>query len=353
MKMVVLHLCVERRRHVIDLGFYKDGIRAALPAVGLGSQFWEDPSQAISHVDSKSPERRNLQPDAIPAPTSPPIVGSTDSQDVSFDGARRPSAHLSPSTRQQDSHDLICADDHQGKLPESFVDHARASRATRFAPHLAISIRLYAFPFGICGLSDLHFRWVDRSTQISLASLIQLSSRKHSVGMSCPAALASSHADQKAAVSVLGTYSDEIYSTVARLNARGQPVQQSAKWWTPQEATRRLRAPESGARDNTLWGSTYISNGSERVARRIELIKSKKPRAGVKLKRGDVKTTLATFTVIHGCPLSNASLLFIGAHLNRVRLHCQVMHCLASYESSTFWYMGYRISVIYTIPSRT
>ncbi|KAF4035730.1 hypothetical protein GN244_ATG12219 [Phytophthora infestans] len=36
------------------------------------------------------------------------------------------------------------------------------------------------------------------------------------------------------------------------------------------------------------------------AARRIELIKSKKPRAGVKLKRGDVKTTLATFTVIHG-----------------------------------------------------
>ncbi|KAF4140927.1 hypothetical protein GN958_ATG09775 [Phytophthora infestans] len=392
MKMVVLHLCVERRRHVIDLGFYKDGIRAALPAVGLGSQFWEDPSQAISHVDSKSPERRNLQPDAIPAPTSPPIVGSTDSQDVSFDGAAEVAeAALTDRSRfvnsMDDSHDLICADDHQGKLPESFVDHARASRATRFAPHLAISIRLYAFPFGICGLSDLHFRWVDRSTQISLASLIQLSSRKHSVGISCPAALASSHADQKAAVSVLGTYSDEIYSTVARLNARGQPVQQSAKWWTPQEATRRLRAPESGARDNTLWGSTYISNGSERVgggvdkdnykralemesaplrsirdeqgngtylvldddvvdawpglhissfgcydiymtyhsgpsvsdasnpddppqltydpvgalaARRIELIKSKKPRAGVKLKRGDVKTTLATFTVIHG-----------------------------------------------------
>ncbi|KAF4035731.1 hypothetical protein GN244_ATG12220 [Phytophthora infestans] len=292
-KLVQQHYHVITRYYMLQQGKHPavpDGIRAALPAVGLGSQFWEDPSQAISHVDSKSPERRNLQPDAIPAPTSPPIVGSTDSQDVSFDGAAEvaeaaltdrtlagsawwdrkpngPDTQVSLTywrgTRHRPGQTVSTpfALDTAAGFPRPHL----CRRSPRFAPHLAISIRLYAFPFGICGLSDLHFRWVDRSTQISLASLIQLSSRKHSVGMSCPAALASSHADQKAAVSVLGTYSDEIYSTVARLNARGQPVQQSAKWWTPQEATRRLRAPESGARDNTLWGSTYISNGSERV----------------------------------------------------------------------------------------
>ncbi|KAE9279588.1 hypothetical protein PR003_g28195, partial [Phytophthora rubi] len=122
-----------------------------------------------------------------------------------------------PSARQQDVHALTCADDHRGKSPGSFVDYARASLATKFIPLPAILSRLYDFLFGVCGLSVLHFRRFDLSAQLDYANTSQLNARNFSAGVDLPPLPREpSHGDLKAALGVLGTYSEEFFDPNTR-----------------------------------------------------------------------------------------------------------------------------------------
>jgi hypothetical protein len=128
------------------------------------------------------------------------------------DGSTRSDRHHSfrPSARQQDIHALTCAEDHRGKSPGAFVNHARTSHAIRFVPNPAILSRLYDLLFGVCGLSVLHFQRFDLATQLDYANTSQLNAWNFSVGVELPPVPRDpSHSDLKAALGVLGTYSDE------------------------------------------------------------------------------------------------------------------------------------------------
>uniref|UniRef100_H3GN24 Uncharacterized protein n=1 Tax=Phytophthora ramorum TaxID=164328 RepID=H3GN24_PHYRM len=122
-----------------------------------------------------------------------------------------------PSVRQQEVHDLICADDHRGKPPAVFVEYSRSSRSTKFIPHPAILSRLFDFSFGVCGLSVLHFRRFDLSAQLDYAGSTQLSARNFSVKVELPTVPAeASYADLTSALGILGVYCDEFLDSRTR-----------------------------------------------------------------------------------------------------------------------------------------
>ncbi|KAE9156363.1 hypothetical protein PF005_g33241, partial [Phytophthora fragariae] len=92
-----------------------------------------------------------------------------------------------------------------------------ASLATKFIPLPAILSRLYDFLFGVCGLSVLHFRRFDLSAQLDYANTSQLNARNFSAGVDLPPLPREpSHGDLKAALGVLGTYSEEFFDPNTR-----------------------------------------------------------------------------------------------------------------------------------------
>ncbi|OWZ14060.1 hypothetical protein PHMEG_00012521 [Phytophthora megakarya] len=71
-----------------------------------------------------------------------------------------------PSRSQEDVHNAITAPTYIGKDEDTFLNHVRISKATKFLAHPAVTPRLDDIEFGPCGLLMLHFTRLDIDDQI-------------------------------------------------------------------------------------------------------------------------------------------------------------------------------------------
>ncbi|KAL4158870.1 hypothetical protein PRNP1_004644 [Phytophthora ramorum] len=196
------------------------------PVSGKRTQGGDEPSDSIDAMRVMAALADN--PDLLqiyarqfqsrgPARQRPRYSGVSDLIPAVDSSARERHHSFRPSVRQQEVHDLICADDHRGKSPAVFVEYSRSSRSTKFIPHPAILSRLFDFSFGVCGLSVLHFRRFDLSAQLDYAGSTQLSARNFSVKLELPTVPAeASYADLTSALGILGVYCDEFLDSRTR-----------------------------------------------------------------------------------------------------------------------------------------
>ncbi|KAE8906927.1 hypothetical protein PF002_g31607 [Phytophthora fragariae] len=122
-----------------------------------------------------------------------------------------------PTRAQRDVHNAITSTAYAGKTPDSFVDHARNSRATKFLPHPAVLSHLYEFLFGLCSLSILHFVRFDFQAQLFESEKKKVNLQNFSPTLNLPEPLHSPEfTDLVEALSVLDAFANEFFEDVTR-----------------------------------------------------------------------------------------------------------------------------------------
>ncbi|KAL3659439.1 hypothetical protein V7S43_015431 [Phytophthora oleae] len=140
-------------RHVIDFVHFVDGGKTVPPSLRakIGDVFYREPLPAA--VRQRLPRFQNGDRPAAPVLPGRRTDAVTDPE--------RPTDNTSTRGTLDDLLVAITAPGHPGKPPTEFVEYVLASGAVHFQPHPAIISRLYAFEFGVRGLSILHLNRSD------------------------------------------------------------------------------------------------------------------------------------------------------------------------------------------------
>ncbi|OWZ16302.1 LOW QUALITY PROTEIN: hypothetical protein PHMEG_0009923 [Phytophthora megakarya] len=145
-----------------------------------------------------------------------------------------------PSRSQEDVHNAITAPTYIGKDADTFLDHVRISKATKFLAHPAVTPRLYDIEFGPCDLSILHFPRFDLDDQISRQKQNKINMRNYSTKVELPDIPANPQFNQLVeSLGVLLSYAREFFNTTTQalvVSAKefGERLEDFAPW-TSQE----------------------------------------------------------------------------------------------------------------------
>ncbi|KAJ0393732.1 hypothetical protein ATCC90586_003503 [Pythium insidiosum] len=108
-------------------------------------------------------------PQVAPELTTSQVLSFPGATDILSDHNQAERQHgFRPSRIAQDVHRVITSSDYTGKAPDSFFDHVRISKSTKFFPHPGILSRLFDFQFGPGALSVLHLSRFNLSAQLDL-----------------------------------------------------------------------------------------------------------------------------------------------------------------------------------------
>ncbi|KAG1692993.1 hypothetical protein DVH05_024029 [Phytophthora capsici] len=148
-------------------------------------------------------------------PVRSPLDRVSDLVDLDDNSSRH--GRFRPTRAQQDVHNAITAVPYAGKTPDSFFDHARNSRATKFLPHPAVVSRLYDFHFGPCSLLILHFVRFSFQAQLGESDKKTVNLQNFSPTLNLPEPRQNPQfSDLVDALSVLDSYSSEFCEDITR-----------------------------------------------------------------------------------------------------------------------------------------